>query len=296
MIVYYQRLIDDCDDHSLLNDIANFLKKYKNATLVEVDSYNPVLVNEIECTVWDCELIIHEPELDIVRGICLADAPYKMIDFFIERNNEKDVLLVAQFQDNIISQKPISFKIIPTVYTRMSPNVCLDTFYSRRLQLSKYEDKFVFRGNVDSAARGSADLLVNYDEFAGHNHINMIDYYNEIINYKVGLSIPGVGEKCHRDVEYMAIGLPIMKFEYTSTWNPILIPNYHYISIDRIDEYYEHERIGGQEYVELYLQKFNVVKNNTEFLEFISKNAREYYQTNLHPISRVNSIIKELLV
>ena len=84
MIVYYQRLIDDCDDHSLLNDIANFLKKYKNATLVEVDSYNPVLVNEIECTVWDCELIIHEPELDIVRGICLADAPYKMINLFSE--------------------------------------------------------------------------------------------------------------------------------------------------------------------------------------------------------------------
>jgi hypothetical protein len=291
MIVYYQKLIDECDDHSVFNDVANFLHKNHNATLVEVDSYNPVNINGIDTTIWDCELVVYFPNENIVKAISFADTPYKMIDFLKIRNNKNDILLLAQYQDD---WGIVPFKVVPTIYTRMNPYVCLDTFYAKRNELKNFRDVFTFRGNVDNADRGSAKILKNNEYFLGHNHINMIDYYNELITCKVGLAIPGVGEKCHRDVEYMAIGLPFMKFEYIAKWNPILVPNYHYISIDRIDPFYGHERIGGEQQDEAYLNKFKEVKDNAEFLDFISKNARNYYEDNLHPIKRVKSIISEL--
>jgi hypothetical protein len=294
MIVYYQNLIDNVDDHSLLVNIANFLQKYHGATLVEVDSVTPVLINEIECIIWDCELLIYYPDTNIVKAISFADSPWKLQGLLNQRCNQDDLLMVGQYQNSLKLGNNCSYRILPTIYTRMSPNICLDTFYSRRIQLNSFEDKFVFRGNVDAGGRGSVKLLTNYDQFVGHDHIDMVDYYNEIIKYKVGLSIPGVGEKCHRDVEYMAIGLPLMKFKYLSTWKPQLIPNYHYISIDRIDEYYERERIGGQEYVDLYINRFNEVKDDRYFLEFISKNARQYYESFLHPNTRLLNIVESL--
>ena len=61
-------------------------------------------------------------------------------------------------------------------------------------------------------------------------------YFEDLIKYKIGLSIAGRGELCYRDIEYMALGIPMIRFNYLSELNPNLIPNYHYISINRPDD------------------------------------------------------------
>jgi hypothetical protein len=47
------------------------------------------------------------------------------------------------------------------------------------------------------------------------------------------------------------------------------------------------DRLGGKEHAELIEQRFLEVKDDTEFLEFISKNGREYYNTYLNKDNNV---------
>jgi hypothetical protein len=98
----------------------------------------------------------------------------------------------------------------------------------------------------------------------------------------------------------MALGIPIMRFKFVTNLNPPLIPNFHYISIDRIEteEDYNYnggiiakERLGGQDYADAYLNKFLQIKDDKWFLNYVSKNARKYYETYLHPKSRLYHVL-----
>jgi len=75
-----------------------------------------------------------------------------------------------------------------------------------------------------------------------------------------------------------------------------MIPNYHYISVNREDLPKDSNLDcgGGEEYIKKYVKRFEEVKNDFEFLEFISKNAREYYQNYCSNENRVNNMIKKL--
>jgi hypothetical protein len=84
----------------------------------------------------------------------------------------------------------------------------------------------------------------------------------------------------------MAIGVPFIRFEYTTNLNPKLIPNYHYISIDRPSDLVI-DRLGNETHAAMIEKRFLEVKDDKEFLSFISKNAKEYYDTYL---SRYNNV------
>jgi hypothetical protein len=130
-------------------------------------------------------------------------------------------------------------------------------------------------------------------------------YFDDVINYKVGLSVAGRGELCYRDIEYMAVGLPMLRLEYITQTNPPLIPNYHYIAIDRAKynlpgspnsvEWGAHlDREGGEIYVQAYKERFLEVKNDYKFLDFISNNAREYYNQYCSSSNRLSHLLKLL--
>ena len=44
----------------------------------------------------------------------------------------------------------------------------------------------------------------------------------------------------------------------------------------------------------MYLKKFIEIKDNIEYLEFVSNNARLYYEKYLHPKTRVQTILEKL--
>ena len=108
----------------------------------------------------------------------------------------------------------------------------------------------------------------------------MDQYLNEAIKYKIGLSIPGTCELCHRDFEYMAIGLPILRFEFAGNYMPEIKPNYHYISVDRPKDLLLY-REGTKKHAAKLIERYEEVIDDKEFLEFISKNARQYFNDNL---------------
>ena len=118
-----------------------------------------------------------------------------------------------------------------------------------------------------------------------------------MLNFEVAFSVAGRGEICYRDIECMAMGIPLIRFEFTSEFHEPLIPNYHYISVKRPDDlkdWMNLDRNGLQHHADMITKKFLEVKDDKEFLNFISRNAREYYEKYLSPESSVEYTLKLL--
>jgi hypothetical protein len=120
-----------------------------------------------------------------------------------------------------------------------------------------------------------------------------------MIDYQVSLSMAGIGELCYRDIECMAIGMPLIRFEFQNEMYEKLIPNVHYISVPYPDDMPRHngvatDRLAEPHHVKMIEERFKEVVDDYEFLSYISKNAREYYERNLSPQSRVNKTLEIL--
>ena len=97
----------------------------------------------------------------------------------------------------------------------------------------------------------------------------------------------------------MALGVPLIRFEYQTKLYEPLIPNYHYISIPYDDTIPKHngvhtDRLGDISHSKQIEDRFREVISDKEFLEFISKNSRKYYEDNLSPSSRINKTLEIL--
>jgi len=274
----------------ILHELELYLKNKYNAELI-------ISNNEIELpggiVVSDCSLLIEDTVTNTFKGITFADSPYRFLPFFQNRNNPNDILLISQYNEEESKSSQYQCKIKKSIYVASSPSIDLDHYYNKRQENKDYIDKFYFRGNINAIGRSVIPLLSHTPYFYGGHSINTADYFDELINYKVGLCIPGVGEFCYRDIEYMGVGIPMVKFQYINELYHPLIPNYHYISIDRIGDLTS-ERNGKEEHMDAYIKRFLEVKDDKEFLSFISNNARKYYEDYLHPTVRLNQIINLL--
>lgn len=116
-----------------------------------------------------------------------------------------------------------------------------------------------------------------YLELLSEQKIGLSHYLdlNKKVNYK-----EHTGEFCYRDIEYMAIGIPFIRIEFRDvTYDPIL-PNIHYLPILREEAYLAYEKNGNEGLADLYIKKYEEVRDDTEFLEYISKNQIEWYDRN----------------
>lgn len=199
--------------------------------------------------------------------------------------NEKDnpylkKVLVSQFDRNQIKNHVGNNSDIysPWIYFPSTIDD-LESFYIKRKKIDKFVDKIYFRGTSIL----DRPIVTHFDEsiLTGYNPIGSPKtYFEELITHKIGLSIAGRGELCYRDIEYMALGIPFIRFEYITELNPKLIPNYHYISVDRPSDLY-YDRLGNKEHAQLLEAKFYEVKDNPDYLLYIAKNARDYYEKYL---------------
>lgn len=169
-----------------------------------------------------------------------------------------------------------------------------ENYYQKRKNTNDFINKMYFRGTT---SQRPILQFFNKDLVEGFEPVG--NYFDDLIKYKIGLSIAGVGELCYRDIEYMCIGIPFIRFEYLSKLNPNLIPNYHYISVNRPDDIPTHnalstDRLGLEHHAKLIEQRFLEVKDDTDFLEFISNNAKEYYENYLSEKNRIQHTLNLL--
>jgi len=101
------------------------------------------------------------------------------------------------------------------------------------------------------------------------------------------------GELCYRDMEMMSIGVPYIRVEYKSELHEAFLPNYHYICVPREDAFLAFEEGGDEAVADLVIKKYNEVKDNKPFLEFISKNQRNWYDKNMR-FPKSAELVREL--
>lgn len=295
--------------HQCLLELGIYYKDKLNYNLVIHESKTPTSINigQYKYVIADTDIVIYDEDNDTLKAISYAymqkaNGDTSLLDIFQSRNNKNDIFLVRNYYYwgvDKIKSKDWKFKIEPTIFYGFNPECNYYYWYAQRKLINHKNliDKMWFKGLI---FRGDEKILASrgcLNEY-GSPRLSHSQYLNETIKYKIGLSIPGVSELCHRDFEYMAVGLPILRFEFAGNYMPEIKPNYHYISIDR-DENFPQDHLfdqrGGEKYVEKYISKFNEVKEDQDFLSFISNNAHEYYKNHCSPENMITSILKQLL-
>lgn len=106
-----------------------------------------------------------------------------------------------------------------------------------------------------------------------------LSYYLDLDKYNTPYDHPG--EFCYRDIEYILMGLPFIRIEFKDVTHNLLLPNHHYISIPREHAYVAYEKFGDEGVADLYIKRYLEVINDTEYLNYISKNQIEWANNNL---------------
>jgi len=270
---------------------------YKNCHFERFEIQLGPLTKSSPLHLMECEYVIENLEDGTFYILSVSDRISQCM--ISEMKNPKlRKVLVSQFIDYNLKNHvgdQIS-KYFPWIYFPMNLTN-LEEYYNLRKEKKEFINKMCFWGNT-----ADRPILQYFNKtlFDGPNYIGESEkYFSNLINYNVALSVAGVGEFCYRDVECMALGIPFLRFEYQGKMYEDLIPNYHYISIEYDNTIPKHngvhtDRLGNQEHAKKIEQRFNEVKNDKDFLKFISENARSYYVNNLTSPNRVNNTIKIL--
>ena len=300
--IYYTRKEDSLwTIHDLFNEISLFMKNnYESEIITQFGGL--VYVSEFDYHIGDCEIIIYDDTNDILKVMSFSETKTGIIDILKSRNNKDDIFIVLHYLnwgDNLRNLEGYNFTLEITTSYPFSPKINYDYFYHIR-QLKKQEDLIDQMFFKTTTGRGDEKKLSDINLINQSFSPKPFDQYLEMsINYKIGLSIPGGGyELCHRDFDCMSVGLPLLRLELVGKYNPELIPNYHYISVPRDNIGYDNfiDLKGGDNYINEYKKRFMDVKDDFEFLNFISKNSFLYYKENLSPEKRLIKILNTLKI
>ena len=132
----------------------------------------------------------------------------------------------------------------------------------------------------------------------GHYPITYDAYIEEALTFKIALGYGGgggyvCGDFCFRDIEMFGLGIPLLRPKFVvETTNP-LIENVHYIAVDcEFDEVFRYK--DPEKLSDAIKERYHEVVDNEEFLQYIVKNAREWYIENAAGPT-VASLIKRCL-
>jgi len=256
-------------------------------------------VDRFECTIQDCEIVIYDTLTDKLKAISYSESKDELWDVFKKRNRSEDLLIILHRESWGLREIDLSqykFKVETTTFFPYSPKTNYEFYYRRRklIPFNQLKDQLFFLCSGRGDQKTLSDRGITNPPSPG---LSIDQYLSYGIQFKAGLAIAGGAELCHRDIEYMAIGLPLLRLEYVNLYDPPLIPDFHYISIPRGDIIPKDSNLdnkGGELYIRAYKQRFEQVKDDKEFLDFVSLNAFEYYYKNVSPCSRITMLLNKL--
>jgi hypothetical protein len=287
--------------HDMISELIVYLKDKYNAKIVhQKGGFLDIPFGDYKMS--DCEILIHDEEKDILFGVCWSEILTGLFDIFKNRNNKNDIFIVSQFHNLFpkdFDKNSVGFNLKQGTFYPLFPTLNYDYYYNQRM-LNKALGRIELKDQMfclTTTGRASVYKLRDIDICCPAAPPLNIDQYLELaIQYKMGYACAGNAEVCHRDFEYLAIGLPMIRMEYMTQLDPPLIPNYHYISVSREgfnwDMYQDRE--GGENYTEAFKKRFFEVKDDLDFLSFITKNGRDYYINYCSTNNRVKHIIEKL--
>jgi hypothetical protein len=106
------------------------------------------------------------------------------------------------------------------------------------------------------------------------NHIDAIKFLEYLNKYNINIDINSVTEPSCRTAQILGLGSVLLRPKLKVKTHNELIADYHYAEV-------ECENLGNYKLLaDAYIDKFEKIKNDKEYLNFISKNARKYYEEN----------------
>ncbi len=229
-------------------------------------------------TLLECEYVIENADTQEYHILSVSD-DFSQAVLNHRANPFCKSILFSQFNPNSVKHHTgeYFYKYKPWVYFQ-SVFDNLDLLYYRRQYITNKSNILFFKGSMINDRTFLSHLDKNYVTDFSPTSPN--DYFNQLISHKLAISIDGRGEFCYRDIECFGSGVPIIRYEYESILTEPLIPNYHYVSIPRPSDMTLY-RTGTKEHADKFMEKYFEVINNEELLNYISRNAREYYEKNL---------------
>jgi hypothetical protein len=296
-IYYLETVYQPSEWMTIFLELGLYLKEKYGATIIHQKG-GYLHMERFNYDLPDCVLFVHDDETDKLIGLSFEDNPGRSVDVFVGRNKPGDILVLGQFHNRFpkdFDRSIYNFKIKEGTWYPGIAHTNYEYYYlQRKLYVANYYETLIDEMFFLGGLRGDIPELRNQGLCCQKpGNLHHIDYMNMAIKYKVGFAIGCVGEICYRDFEYLAVGLPMLRIQYMSQVNPPLIPNYHYIAVDRTQFPWDmnRDREGGPLYVEAYKERFLKVKDDKDFLLFIAKNGREYYETYCHPSTRLNHLL-----
>lgn len=143
-----------------------------------------------------------------------------------------------------------------------------------------FSDKIVFRGFLYDSREQLSTSFIDNNILILKDKLNTYDYLQEQYNQTMCISLNGAAEVAHRDIELFGLGKAVMRPEFNLKFNDPLVPGTHYISLGKFNFFH------GQSFIPTDTLKNNICDaylnniNNTDYINYIGKNAREWYLRN----------------
>lgn len=300
---------------AVFKELVTYLKETHNAEII-YKANSPTkdgtyfYIEEFDYKMKDCELIIYDEEKDILKAISFSEFHTDIWYVFTKRNKKEDLILITQFDDWYnreletgiprIDLSEFNFKVGSTVFYTLLETIDYENFYAERnsKEFSSLEDRLFMLFMTERGDPPTLSKLGYLNEDL--TPCDPLRYFQKAINYKIGLAVATSAEYAYREIEYMAVGIPFMRIEYLRQLDPPLISNYHYIAVDRAKNGLTYnsglDRLGGEKFIKAYIDRFLEVKDDKEFLDFIAKNARDYYLNYCGPQNRLAHLVSLLKI
>lgn len=168
-------------------------------------------------------------------------------------------------------------------------------------QLRNSDNKLIFRGymwdfrkEMTNALRDTSIIIT--DKNINNNGLNYLEYMKDLKKYRCALSLPGGTEVCNRDIECFSIGVPVIRPTLSVQYPDPLIPNYHYISCYDSCKYWNGNPsyLSYKDFQESLQDCWSRVRDDFEYLEFVAKNAREWYLKNCTLTQNIKYVLSKL--
>ena len=216
-------------------------------------------------------------------------------DYFYFRNTQKDNLdLYLPLNIDDIYH---SFFYGP-YYTDYEEEIC-EIYKIDNIRDSK--DKLMFRGYMwdfrkDMTNELTDPSIIIKDKNTKNNSLNYLDYMKDLKKYRCALSLPGGTEVCNRDIECFSIGVPVIRPTLSVQYPDPLIPNYHYISCYDSCKYWDGNPTyrSYKDFQESLQDCWHRVKDDFDYLEFVAKNAREWYLKNCTLTQNIKYVLSKI--
>jgi hypothetical protein len=179
-----------------------------------------------------------------------------------DNNNCVELITSSGVHNQDLKTTPFSYLTYSRTFEILSQNKRID------FDVKKNNDLF-FRGFLYSHRKIISD---HYPNNFPKNKIGVHEFFNEINESKIVLSLNGAGEICNRDIEILSTGSVLIRPKLNQRFHNELKPDVHYISVDNIND--------PVKQFELIKDKFESVKNNHDYLKIIGDNGFKWYQEN----------------